>query len=182
VKDFRTFYTLFLTKFIQDTIVNYFVNGTCSLVKLRNYKQNSLIDRMSSKMNEIFFSRTNSSNSSSMAASTSASSSGNKVNNGCKSFNCLSSKSIRSNQACNNKRIAQTDLINEILKYAQVVETSGSASNVVNRGLGSSDLSYLQCSLCFSLLADPDELKLHIVQTHVYNDNLNKCMVCCYCR
>lgn len=131
-------------------------------------------------MNEVFFGRPNASSSSS---SFTAVSSGNSITieSECKPLNCLSSKSIRSNQACNNKRVSQKDLIGEILKYAQVEPTSSAA--VFLKTAVPDGACFLQCSLCFALLDDhPDELKAHIVRTHVYNESLNKCMVCCYCR
>lgn len=171
-------------------IVNHFVNGSYCLLKLRNTtntpnnKQSQatipLLERMSTKMNEIFFGRPTSSATGSNS-STSISSSAASVLS-CKACNCLSSKSIRSNQACNNKRVSQSDLIAEILKYAQL-EANSSAAVYLKSQADLNEMSYLQCSLCFTLLNDhPDDLKMHIVETHVYNDSLNKCMVCCYCK
>lgn len=171
VKEFKTFYSLFLVKFVQDMIINHYINGSYCLVKLRNQQSSkstsstSLIERMSIKMNEIFFSRPTSTDSDSST---------------CKPLNCLSSKSIRSNQACNNKRVSLNDLVGEILKYGQIESSSSVATFVKNK---IPDLTFLQCSLCFTLLDDhPDQLKMHIINTHVYNETLNKCMVCCYCR
>ena len=174
MKDFRSFYTTFLIKFIQDTIIAYYVNGTYSLVKLDDSKQKtktiSLINSMNSKMNEIFFSHRS-----------------NMSRQQCQSFNFLSSKSIRSND--DNAVVRRADLIREILKYVQLEgqATMSLLSQQLNQELDEDEdedeeISFWQCSLCFNLLSDSDELRIHIVQTHLYNDRFNKCIVCCYCR
>lgn len=155
------------------------MTGSYCLLKLRNQQAaaptrpgtTSLAERMSVKMNEMFFGR---------SASSAAINSSLKSAASCKPLNCLSSKSIRSNLACNNKRVSQSDLIADIIKFAQI-ESGSNAATFLKSSVP--EKCFLQCSLCFTLLNDhPDELKMHIVKTHVYNQLLNKCMVCCYCR
>lgn len=163
-------------------IVNHYINGAYCVVKLRsnNKTTSSLVERMSIKMNEMFFSRPTSSSSPSSLTTTQAITSSSSSTS-CKPAICLSAKSIRSNQACANQRVAQTDLVGEILKYA-LVEASSSAAVFLRKAVPDS-VTYMQCSWCFTLLDDRvDELKMHIIETHVYNETLNKCLVCCYCR
>lgn len=158
VKDFVAFYTVFMTKLVQDIIVNYFVQG--QFKPPRSSTASSLVERISTKMSETFFGR---------------------ASGECKPFSCLTSKSIGSNLACNNKRVSRADIVAEILKYTQLDDARTARAKALIKS--ADPANFLQCTLCYSLLGDhPDELKMHIVQSHVYNNTLNKCMVCCYCR
>jgi hypothetical protein len=154
LKDMFTFYRLFLVKLIQDVIVSYYTNSSSQGVAAFS------IFKYRNAKNSSLIDNLNSKINESFF---------NRHHKTCKSSMIITAKSIKSNQLCT--KITQSDLLNDSFKYLQY-----------DYKLPDNEILYLQCNLCYGLLNDFNDMKMHIIKVHTNNEKFNKCLSCCYCR